>query len=37
MGVSTPVGWIELTRILREASSLANVRITPTTPCLEAA
>ena len=36
MGVSTPVGWTELTRMPWAASSLASVRMTPTIPCLEA-
>ncbi len=36
MGVSTPVGWRELTRMCLEASSLARLRMIPTRPCLEA-
>ena len=36
MGVSTPVGCRELTRMFREASSLDRLRMMPTSPCLEA-
>ncbi len=35
--VLTAVGCTVLTRILCGASALASVRISPTTPCLEAA
>lgn len=33
MGVSTVVGWTELTRMLCGASSMAIARIRPVTPC----
>jgi hypothetical protein len=36
MTVSTEPGWTVLTRIMSGASSLASVRISPTTPCLAA-
>lgn len=36
IGVFTWVGWTELTRMLCGASSIASVRISPTTPCLAA-
>ena len=36
MTVSTPVGWMVLTRMLYSASSLARQVATPTTPCLAA-
>ncbi len=36
IGVSTPVGWTVLTRMRCWASTLANERISPTTPCLTA-
>jgi hypothetical protein len=36
IGVFTWVGWMELTRMLCGASSIASVRISPTTPCLAA-
>ena len=36
MGVSTVVGWMELTRMPSGASSSASARMSPTTPCLAA-
>ena len=36
IGVFTPVGCTVLTRMLYAPSSIASVRISPTTPCLAA-
>ena len=36
IGVSTPHGWIELTRILYGPSSIAADLVRPTIPCLAA-